>query len=97
APSGTPLPHSPATDPRTGHGDDVGGHDLHASISGNAEAVPGWRRTGGLGLLGPSAQAAARGLLVAAAADGADDPAARSVVLMPAATAMRLFGTADNN
>ncbi|MEV0133662.1 BTAD domain-containing putative transcriptional regulator [Dactylosporangium sp. NPDC050688] len=55
--------------------------------------LPGWRLPGGLGLTGPGAQAAARGLLITAMADGADEPAARSVVVIPTATATRLFGT----
>jgi hypothetical protein len=48
---------------------------------------------GGLGLVGPGAQAAARGALVAALASGAvHDPDARTVVVIPAATVATLLG-----
>ncbi|MFG3329618.1 BTAD domain-containing putative transcriptional regulator [Micromonospora chersina] len=54
------------------------------------------RRSAGLGLTGPGAHAAARGLLTAAlAAGGADHPEARTELVMPSATAATLLGTAN--
>ncbi|MFF4810954.1 BTAD domain-containing putative transcriptional regulator [Micromonospora chersina] len=53
-------------------------------------------RSAGLGLTGPGAHAAARGLLTAAlAAGGAEHPDARTEVVMPSATAATLLGTAN--
>ncbi|MFE9959232.1 BTAD domain-containing putative transcriptional regulator [Micromonospora sp. NPDC005299] len=54
------------------------------------------RRSAGLGLTGPGAHAAARGLLTAAlAAGGAEHPDTRTEVVMPSATAATLLGTAN--
>ncbi|MCP3785266.1 LysM peptidoglycan-binding domain-containing protein [Micromonospora sp. A3M-1-15] len=56
------------------------------------------RRSAGLGLTGPGAHAAARGLLTAAlAAGGAEHPDARTEVVMPSATAATLLGTTTAN
>ncbi|MEV0428307.1 BTAD domain-containing putative transcriptional regulator [Micromonospora sp. NPDC050495] len=58
---------------------------------------PAWRSPG-LGLTGPGAHAAARGLLTAAlAADAGDHPDARTEVVMPSATAATLLGTTTAN
>ncbi|MEV6927565.1 hypothetical protein AB0M46_24105 [Dactylosporangium sp. NPDC051485] len=48
----------------------------------------------GLGLTGPRAEDAARGFLAAALAAGAEDPQARTHVVMPSATAATLLGAA---
>ncbi|MFF4893417.1 BTAD domain-containing putative transcriptional regulator [Micromonospora chersina] len=58
---------------------------------------PPWR-TAGLGLTGPGAHAAARGLLTAAlAAGGAEHPDARTEVVIPSAIAATLLGTTTAN
>ncbi|MFC0030120.1 BTAD domain-containing putative transcriptional regulator [Micromonospora chaiyaphumensis] len=56
------------------------------------------QRSAGLGLTGPGAHAAARGLLTAAlAAGGAEHPDARTEVVVPSATAATLLGTTTAN
>ncbi|GAB3861748.1 hypothetical protein GCM10027610_104880 [Dactylosporangium cerinum] len=82
AASGTDLHHDAATD-----------EDRGEAAAEQSRFVPGWGRSVGLGLTGPGSEAAARGLLVAAVADGPDNPADRSVVLIPTPTAAQLFGT----
>ncbi|GAB3852260.1 BTAD domain-containing putative transcriptional regulator [Dactylosporangium cerinum] len=82
AASGTDLHHDAATD-----------EDRGEAAAEQSRFVPGWGRSVGLGLAGPGSEAAARGLLVTAVADGPDNPADRSVVLIPTPTAARLFGT----
>jgi hypothetical protein len=50
----------------------------------------------GLGLIGPGAEAAARGLLASALAAGVDDPHGRAGVVVPAATLTTLLGAATS-
>jgi DNA-binding SARP family transcriptional activator len=84
--------------------DAVAGQDLdaHAAPPLNVPALgnpilAAWPPAG-LGLTGPGAEAAGRGMLAAAlAAGGVDDPDARSCVVMPAATAATLLGAAAVN
>ncbi|MEV4511567.1 BTAD domain-containing putative transcriptional regulator [Dactylosporangium sp. NPDC049525] len=82
------LPPADAVEPERADGAET---RRPTSADPHATAVDRWP-TAALGLVGPGAEAAARGLLVTAASDGLDDQAARTVVLIPAPVARRLFG-----
>ncbi|WP_327007589.1 LysM peptidoglycan-binding domain-containing protein [Dactylosporangium sp. NBC_01737] len=86
------VEHQLGGDHDAGHADRAE-EDRNSAGADRIRPGSGWRRPAGLGLVGGGADAAARGLLVTAVADGADDPAARTVVVIPASTAGRLFGT----